>query len=85
MARRIRERSKVMGETRYSFRVDPSPEGGWVVWFPDLPGCSGWAEHADDIGNEAETIRTLWLESETTSLSAVSPMRQDCAECAMRE
>lgn len=51
-------------DARYPFRVEPSPEGGWTVWFPDLPGCAGWAETLRDVGREAETICTLWLESE---------------------
>lgn len=49
---------------RYSFRVEPSPGGGWTVWFPDLPGCSSWAENWNEIGVEAKTIVGLWLESE---------------------
>jgi predicted RNase H-like HicB family nuclease len=51
-------------QLQYSFRVDPSARGGWTVWFPDLPGCSGWAETLEDVGLEAKTILGLWLESE---------------------
>lgn len=48
----------------YSFRVDPSPGGGWTVWFPDLPGASGWAETWEQIGVEAQAIAEIWLDSE---------------------
>jgi len=53
-----------MKETHYIFRVEPSPEGGWTVWFPDLPGASGWAATLQEVGCEAEAVSTIWLESE---------------------
>ncbi len=60
-----------MKEQRYSFRVDPSPEGGWTVWFPDLPGCDGWAATLADLGQEAETVSGMWLESERQRLHPI--------------
>jgi predicted RNase H-like HicB family nuclease len=48
----------------YSFRVEPSPGGGWTIWFPDLPGASGWVEKLEDVGVEAKTVAELWIDSE---------------------
>ena len=51
-------------QRQYSFRVDPSAGGGWTVWFPDLPGASGWVERIEDVGVEARTVAELWIDSE---------------------
>jgi predicted RNase H-like HicB family nuclease len=50
-------------EFRYPFCVAPAGEG-WTIWFPDLPGCRGWAETLEQVGEEAETVLGLWIESE---------------------
>ncbi len=49
---------------KYPFNVIPDPEGGYVVVFPDLPGCMTQVETAEEILSMAEEIRTLWLETE---------------------
>lgn len=68
----MREESDLKVERAdYSFRVDPSPAGGWTVWFPDLPGYSGWAETWENIGTEAKTIAGLWLASEHERLHPI--------------
>lgn len=48
----------------YPFHVIADPEGGYVIKFPDLPGCLTQAETADELGMLAEEARTLWIEAE---------------------
>ncbi len=48
----------------YPFNVIADPDGGYVIEFPDLPGCMTQIETLDEVGPMAEEIRTLWLETE---------------------
>ena len=48
----------------YAFSVEPTPGGGFTVWFPELPRLHGWAERLEDVGTEAATVARLWLEME---------------------
>lgn len=47
----------------YSLNVIADPDGGYVIEFPDLPGCMTQVETLDEVGAMAEEIRTLWLET----------------------
>lgn len=49
----------------YPFSVFADQEiGGYVVTFPDLPGCTTHVERIDDVGAVAEEIRQLWILTE---------------------
>lgn len=48
----------------YPFSVIADPDGGYVINFPDLPGCMTQVESLDEIGPMAQEIRTLWIETE---------------------
>lgn len=48
----------------YPFHVLADPDGGYVISFPDLPGCMTQVERLADVGPMAEEARTLWLETE---------------------
>ncbi len=48
----------------YPFEVLADPEGGYVVAFPDLPGCMTQVEELVAVGPMAEEIRRLWIVSE---------------------
>lgn len=48
----------------YTFNVIAAEEGGYVLIFPDLPGCISQVESISEIPEVAEEIRTLWLETE---------------------
>ena len=49
---------------QYSFRVEADLEsGGWVIWFPDLPGCMSQAETWEEIGPMAREAFEAWTES----------------------
>ena len=48
----------------YSFDVIADPDGGYVIRFPDLPGCMTQVEDAAEIPAMAEEARTLWIETE---------------------
>lgn len=46
----------------YSFRAEADLDtGGWVIWFPDLPGCMTQAETFDEIGPMAEDAFRAWV------------------------
>ncbi|MDQ3700894.1 MAG: type II toxin-antitoxin system HicB family antitoxin [Chloroflexota bacterium] len=45
----------------YPFNVIADPDGGYVIVFPDLPGCLTQAESAEEVGPMAEDARRLWL------------------------
>jgi antitoxin HicB len=49
----------------YPYTVLPDAEdGGFVIVFPDLPGCLSQAESADEIAPMADEARRLWIETE---------------------
>ncbi len=47
----------------YPFTVIADPDGGYVIEFPDLPGCMTQIETLDEVGAMAEEIRSLWIET----------------------
>ena len=47
----------------YPFTVLVDEDGGYVVVFPDLPGCMTQADSLAEIGFMAEDARRLWIES----------------------
>lgn len=48
---------------QYSFNVVADPEGGYVVEYPDLPGCMTQVESLEEVAEAAEEIRSLWIET----------------------
>ena len=48
----------------YPFHVIADPEGGYVINFPDLPGCFTQADSIDEVAAMAEEARQLWIETE---------------------
>lgn len=48
----------------YPFNVLADPDGGYVVVFPDLPGCMTQVETLDEVGTAANEIRILWIRTE---------------------
>lgn len=49
---------------QYPFNAIADPDGGYVIVFPDLPGCLTEAETVDEIAEMAEDARRLWIETE---------------------
>jgi antitoxin HicB len=47
----------------YAFEVHADPDGGYVIVFPDLPGCMTQVESLDEVGPMASEIRKLWIET----------------------
>ena len=47
----------------YSFNAIADPDGGYVVVFPDLPGCMTQVESLDEIPYMVEDVRAGWLET----------------------
>ena len=55
-----------MHDLPYPFTVRPLTEedgGGWLVEFPDLPGCMADGETVDDALREAVDAAQSWLET----------------------
>ena len=49
---------------QYPFVAHADPDGGYVIVYPDLPGCLSQAETLDEIPAMAEDARTGWIETE---------------------
>ncbi len=47
---------------QYRFNVMADPDGGWVIEFPDLPGCLTQVDDPAEIGLMAEDARRTWIE-----------------------
>ena len=45
----------------YSFNAIADPDGGYVIVFPDLPGCMTQGDTLDEVRRMAEEARTLWI------------------------
>lgn len=51
-----------MRDSDYPWEVIPDSDG-YVIRFPDLPGCMTQVERLHGVGNVAADIRDLWLET----------------------
>jgi predicted RNase H-like HicB family nuclease len=49
---------------QYPFVVQADPDGGYVVFYPDLPGCMTQAETLVELPAMAEDARVGWIETE---------------------
>lgn len=47
----------------YPFNVIADPDGGYVILFPDLPGCITQADTLEDVITMARDARELWIET----------------------
>ena len=53
-----------MSETEYRFTVRPLREdegGGWLVEYPDLPGCMSDGETIEEAIEHAEDAKRCWI------------------------
>lgn len=48
----------------YSLDVVADPDGGYVLVYPDLPGCMTQVETLEEVGAAAQEIRHLWIETQ---------------------
>ena len=48
----------------YTFVVIADPGGGYVIKFPDLPGCMSQTDDLNDVPWIVKEIRELWIEGE---------------------
>lgn len=47
----------------YSFNAIADPDGGYVIVFPDLPGCMTQVDSLDEIPYMVADVRAGWLET----------------------
>lgn len=50
-------------ERQYSLQVVAEQEGGYTIFYPDLPGCVTVIESLDELPTAAQEIKELWIES----------------------
>jgi predicted RNase H-like HicB family nuclease len=50
-----------VSDSDYPWEVIPDPSGGYVIRFPDLPGCMSQVEGLYHVNGTAAEIRDLWL------------------------
>jgi antitoxin HicB len=48
----------------YPVRFEPDPDVGYVIRFPDLPGCTSHASSLNEAVTVADEIRELWIRGE---------------------
>ena len=65
----------------YSFSAIADPDGGYVVVFPDLPGCMTQGDTLDEVRRMAEEARALWIEAEYDTDPSGIPMPSYPADC----
>ncbi len=58
----------------YSLNVIADPDGGYVVEFPDLPGCITQGDTLEEVFSMAEDARTGWIETEYDRSNGDIPM-----------
>ena len=46
---------------KYRLEVVPDPEGGYTIFYPDLPGCVTVIESLDELPLAAQEIKELWI------------------------
>jgi antitoxin HicB len=52
-----------MEEVTYIVHVDPVPEGGFIAYFPDLPGCHTQGETLEEVFFMAKDVLDGYLAS----------------------
>ena len=61
-------------QLEYSLNIIADPEGGYVVEFPDLPGCLTQGDTLDEAVSMAEDARIGWIETEYNRNNGDIPM-----------
>lgn len=51
-------------KVEYTFHAVADEDGGYVIIFPDLPGCMTQVESIEEIPAMATEVRMLWIETE---------------------
>jgi antitoxin HicB len=56
---------------QYRFNVIADPDGGYVIEYPDLPGCMTQVEEVGEVSGAAREIFELWIEAALESAFAI--------------
>jgi predicted RNase H-like HicB family nuclease len=63
-------------DLEYPFNVTVDPDiGGFVVDFPDLPGCMTQVDTLDELAEMANEARMLWIETASDEGVEIPPPR----------
>lgn len=72
----VTESEVAMGpELEHGFEVIEDPDGGYVIHFPDLPGCMTQVDRLEEIAGAAQEIHELWVETELAAGAAIPRSR----------
>lgn len=47
----------------YELKIKADPEGGFIAWYPDLPGCLTCAETLEQVKQNAIDAKRVWLQA----------------------
>ncbi len=61
-------------QQEYSLNITADPDGGYVVEFPDLPGCMTQGDTLEEAFSMAEDARIGWIETEYDRSNGDIPM-----------
>jgi predicted RNase H-like HicB family nuclease len=77
-----------MRKLTYLAALEPSPDGGYGVWFPDLPGCVSYGAtvtEAQAMAEEALGLHIYGMEQDDDEIPEASekldPAREDIIGC----
>ena len=59
--------------TMHRFDAVADPDGGYVVEFPDLPGCITQVETIEEVGPAAQEIHELWIAAALENGTPIPP------------
>lgn len=66
----------------YPVNVIADPDGGYVVVFPNLPGCLTQVDHLDELSIMVEDARRGWLETAYAQGLEIPPPSQETGTAA---
>jgi antitoxin HicB len=72
-----------MSDTEYCFTVRPLSEdegGGWLVEYPDLPGCMSDGKTVEEAIANAENAKRCWIAAMTEAGRPIPPPSVEPAE-----
>lgn len=47
----------------YKLKIKAYPEGGFIAWYPDLPGCLTCAETLAQVKKNAIDAKRVWIQA----------------------
>ncbi len=61
--KKIRELVKKYMKKPYRIEIEPDPEGGYVAWIKELPGCLTYGETLEEVLKMLDEAKELYIET----------------------